>query len=59
MASFTKISETKRSRKHKNGGRARKVKQGQRSTLSYAELFAAFGAPRDAEAEADATTPEA
>ncbi|MCX4244586.1 hypothetical protein [Paraliomyxa miuraensis] len=55
MASFTKISETKRRRKHKNGGSARKAKQAQRSTLSYDELFAACGAPRDAKAEAPAT----
>jgi hypothetical protein len=47
MASFTKISENKRARKHKNGGRARKAKQGQRSTPSYAELFAECGAPKD------------
>lgn len=50
MASFTKISENKRARKHKNGGRARKAKQGLRSTVSYAELFAKCGEPRDAKA---------
>jgi hypothetical protein len=48
MASFTKISENKRSRKHKNAGSARKAKQGKRSTPSYAELFAKCGEPRDA-----------
>lgn len=51
MASLTKISESKRRRKQKNGGRARKAKLSQRSTLSYAELFAACGEPRDAKVE--------
>ena len=51
MASFTKISENKRARKHKNAGSARKAKQGQRSTLSYDELFAKCGEPRDAKTD--------
>lgn len=45
MASFTKISENKRTRRHKNAGAARKARQGRRSTVSYAELFAALGEP--------------
>lgn len=45
MASFTTITERKRSRRHKNAGSDRKTQQGKRSTLSYAELFAGFGAP--------------
>ena len=51
MASFTKISENKRTRKQKNAGSARKAKQGKRSTVSYAELFAKCGEPRHAKAK--------
>jgi hypothetical protein len=53
MASFTKISEAKRARNARNAGSARKAKQGLRSTLSYDELFAKCGEPRDAKAEPD------
>ncbi len=49
MASFTQITDAKRRAKKKKAGRARKTKQAQRSTLSYAELFAACGEPRDAQ----------
>ncbi len=49
MASFTQITEAKRRAKQKKAGRARKSKQGKRSTVSYAELFAACGEPRDAQ----------
>ena len=45
MASNTKASEIKRKRSHKNMGRARKNRQGRRSTPSYTELFAACGEP--------------
>lgn len=45
MASNTQKSETKRKRRHKNMGRRRKAKQGARSTLTAAELFAACGEP--------------
>lgn len=45
MASDTKVSETKRKRNHRNAGRARKNRQGRKSTPSYAELFAACGEP--------------
>jgi hypothetical protein len=51
MASFTKISESKRARNARNAGSARKAKQGQRSTVSYDELFAKCGEPRDAKAK--------
>ncbi len=45
MASFTEITRNKRTRKHKNGGHARKMKLARKSTLSYDELFAACGEP--------------
>ena len=45
MASFSKVTESKRSRRHKNAGHARKVKLAQKSTASYSELFAALGEP--------------
>lgn len=45
MASFTEITRNKRTRKHKNGGRARKIKMAKKSTASYQELFAACGEP--------------
>jgi hypothetical protein len=45
VASFTKISETKRKRNHKNAGRRRKNRLSRKSTASYAELFAGFGEP--------------
>ena len=45
MASFTTITERKRSRRHKNAGKARKAEQSLKSTPSYAELFAACGEP--------------
>lgn len=55
MASFTQITEAKRRAKQKKAGRARKLKQGERSTLSYDELFAACGEPRDASPAAAAS----
>jgi hypothetical protein len=45
VASFTRISETKRKRNHKNMGRARKNKLARRSTKSYVDLFAGLGEP--------------
>jgi hypothetical protein len=45
MASFTQISKTKRARRFQKAGSARKAKQGRRSTVSAAELFAGFGEP--------------
>ena len=45
MASFTGILKTKRKRRRKNAGHARKMKQGEHSTLSYEALFAACGEP--------------
>lgn len=48
MSSLTRVTETKRRHKQKKAGRARKTKQGQRSTLSYDEVFAGCGEPNDA-----------
>lgn len=45
MASFSKVSESKRSRRHKNAGHARKVKLARKSTATYNELFGALGEP--------------
>jgi len=45
MASFTQVTERKRSRRHKNAGHARKVKLARKSTPSETELFAALGEP--------------
>lgn len=45
MASFTVVTKRKRARRQKNAGHARKMKMGQRSTISYSELFAALGEP--------------
>ncbi|MCH9683788.1 MAG: hypothetical protein K0V04_20320 [Deltaproteobacteria bacterium] len=50
MSSFTVQTRTKRNLRNKRMGRARKAKQAQKSTLSYAELFAECGEPRDAAA---------
>lgn len=48
MASFSKVSESKRSRRHKNAGHARKVKLARKSTATYNELFGALGEPGQA-----------
>lgn len=45
MASFTAILKRKRARRHAQAGHARKVVQGQHSTLSYDALFAGMGEP--------------
>jgi hypothetical protein len=45
MASNTMASWHKRTRKHKNMGRARKNAEARHSTLSAAELFAGMGEP--------------
>jgi hypothetical protein len=45
MASFSKRTERKRSRRHKNAGHARKVKLSRKSTPTNQELFAALGEP--------------
>ena len=45
MASFTRIVKRKRARRHTQAGHARKVVQGQHSTLSYDALFAGMGEP--------------
>ena len=48
MASFSKVTEAKRSRRHKNAGHARKVKLARKSTASYSELFGSLGEPGQA-----------
>jgi len=58
MASFTVVTRTKRRRRQQKSGSARKAKQSQRSTLSYDELFAGCGEPRDAAPAAAKSTPE-
>jgi hypothetical protein len=45
MASATKKTWNKRTRRHKNMGRRRKAQSGVRSTQSDAELFAGCGEP--------------
>jgi hypothetical protein len=45
MASNTAATWNKRERRHKNMGRKRKAKESKKSTPSYDELFAGFGAP--------------
>lgn len=45
MASFTQVTERRRSRRHKNAGHARKVKLSRKSTPTEQELFAALGEP--------------
>ncbi len=50
MASHTNIVRAKRKRRHKNAGHVRKAALARRSTLSYAELFSPFGAPKDEKA---------
>ena len=45
MASNTKMTETRRARRHKNAGRDRKRKQALKSTASLAELFEGMGEP--------------
>ncbi len=45
MASFSKVTEGKRSRRHKNAGHARKLKLSRKSTPTYKELFAGLGEP--------------
>jgi hypothetical protein len=45
MASATKKTWNRRERHHANAGRRRKAKQGRRSTVSTAELFASCGEP--------------
>ena len=58
MASFMQMSKRKRARRAKNAGAARKRKQGARSTVSYAEMFAACGEPGKPAPKASKTTDE-
>ena len=48
MASNTRITWKRRTRKHVNAGKKRKAVESKRSTLSSADLFAALGAPAPA-----------
>jgi len=45
MASNSRQTWKKRTRRHSNAGRVRKNKESRRSTLSETELFAGMGAP--------------
>ena len=45
MASNTRITWKRRTRKHVNMGKKRKAKESRKSTPSAAELFASLGAP--------------
>ncbi len=45
MASNSRQTWKKRSRRHSNAGRKRKNKESRHSTLSAAELFEGFGEP--------------
>jgi hypothetical protein len=45
MASNSRQTWKKRTRRHSNMGRKRKNKESRRSTLSAAELFQGFGEP--------------
>jgi hypothetical protein len=45
MASNTRVTWKRRVRRHTNMGKKRKAKESRKSTLSAAELFAAFGEP--------------
>ena len=45
MASNTRITWKRRTRRHVNMGKKRKAKESRKSTLSAAELFADMGPP--------------
>ena len=47
MASNTRISWKRRTRRHVNMGKKRKAKESRKSTPSAAELFAGMGPPAD------------
>jgi len=50
MASNTRITWKRRTRKHVNAGKKRKAKESKKSTPSAAELFASMGPPAGAPA---------
>jgi len=50
MASNTRITWKRRTRKHVNMGKKRKAKESRKSTPSAAELFASMGPPEGAPA---------
>jgi len=52
MASNTRITWKRRTRRHVNMGKKRKAKESRKSTLSAAELFADMGPPPAAPASA-------
>lgn len=54
MASNTRITWKRRTRKHVNAGKKRKAKESKKSTPSAAELFAAMGPPEGKTAAAAA-----
>ena len=56
MASNTRITWKRRTRKHVNMGKKRKAKESKKSTPSAAELFASMGPP---EGKAAATAAKA
>jgi len=56
MASNTRITWKRRTRKHVNMGKKRKAKESKKSTPSAAELFAAMGAPEGTPRAAAAKT---
>jgi len=56
MASNTRITWKRRTRKHVNAGKKRKAKESKRSTPSAADLFASFGPPEGKAAAAAAKT---
>jgi hypothetical protein len=56
MASNTRITWKRRTRKHVNAGKKRKAKDSKKSTPSAAELFASMGPP---EGKAAATAAKA
>jgi hypothetical protein len=45
MASFSQVTERKRSNRRKNAGHARKIKLSRKSTPTEQELFSALGEP--------------
>lgn len=55
MASFSQVTERRRARRHKNAGRARKIKLSRKSTPTEQELFAALGEPGKPAPKAAAT----
>jgi hypothetical protein len=53
MASNTAVTSRRRVRNHQKAGRARKLQESRRSTLTAVELFAALGEPGKPAPKAD------